>query len=130
MNRLKSFFKILLSGCLGICSTACTDDDLGFRGDGIGEGETIVSLEASFSPFAEGDLTRANIENGNGKLLSNINSLYLFLYDSAGNLVTLDDDTEQGKFFPNNIFSTSLTITDEDRNDADASNGKNAESKT
>ena len=130
MNRLKSFFKILLSGCLGICSTACTDDDLGFRGDGIGEGETIVSLETSFSPFAEGDLTRANIENGNGKLLSNINSLHLFLYDSAGNLVTLDDATEQGKFFPNSIDMTSLTVTDEDRNDADASNGKKAESKT
>lgn len=130
MNRLKSFFKILLSGCLGICFSACTDDDLGFRGDGIGEGETIVSLESSFSPFAEGDLTRANIEDGNGKLLSNINSLYLFLYDSAGNLVTLDNDSEQAKFFPNSIDMSSLTVTDEERNDADASNGKKAESKT
>lgn len=125
MKRLLKIRYIVLASCLAFLFNGCVDDGLGFSADELRDGETTIMLDVSFSPFSEGNLTRANIENGNGKLLSNLTDLCILVYDAEGNLV---DDTK----YPMKIDldSPEIKSNDVNRNDADASNEKTAETTT
>ena len=120
MNRLIKLKHIILASCLAFLSNGCTDDGLGFSADDLRDGETTVMLDVSFSPFSEGNLTRANIDNGNGKLLSDIKDLCILVYDAE------TETLKEG--YPQKISVNNLK--EEYRTDADASNGKTAEIST
>ena len=119
MKRLLKIKYIVLASCLGFLFNGCVDDGLGFSADELRDGETTVMLDVSFSPFSEGNLTRANIENGNGKLLSDLKDLCILVYDAEGGLV---------EGYPREV--TVENLQEKDRTDADASNGKTAEAST
>lgn len=69
MTRYIKHTYPLLLVFMTIVFHGCVDDGLGFS-DNFRDGETTVSLEASFSPFSEGDLTRAS--GTDGKFLTNL----------------------------------------------------------
>lgn len=118
MKRLLKIKYIVLASCLAFLFNGCTDDGLGFSADELHEGETTVMLDVSFSPFSEGNLTRTNTYDG--KLLSNLNDLCILVYDA-----------EEGKLtegYPREVSVDNLK--DENRTNADASNGTTAETST
>ncbi len=109
MNRLKSIFNILLLSCLFAGLSSCHDDTFDFYGVD-GDGEAVLSLEACFSPFSEGNLTRAsNVAPARG--FNTISDLVILVFD------------EEGKLIPDHIRSykaDELEIADAGRNDSDA----------
>ncbi len=127
MKRLLKIRYIVLASCLVFLFNGCVDDGLGFSADDLRDGETTVMLDVSFSPFSEGNLTRANIENGNGKRLSDLKDLCILVYDSEGNLV---DDTKYPMKIDLDSPEIKSNIKEVNRNDADASNEKTAETTT
>lgn len=126
MNRLKSFFNIfLLLGCVCTCFTSCVDDGLGFSSD-LKDGETILNLEAAFSPFAEGNLTRTS-ETPPGRGFNELSDLVILVYDKEGNIL----QDEDGNNFIKKIDFEQNELSNDDRGDSDTSNDKApAESKT
>ncbi len=95
--------------------TGCVDDGIYRPQDNYPEGETVLNLEAAFRPFTEGDLTRANIENGNGKVLNSIENLWIFVFDEDGMVLKEGD-------FPKKISFQDKDIVDEDRTNIDEEN--------
>lgn len=124
MTRTIYLLYSTLICCVATLLNACVDDGLGFR-NGPADGEAELTLDLSFSPLSAGDLTRANIADGNGKALNTIKDLCIFVYDSDGYL--FDDGSHT---YPLEIDLSQHPVTDEERNDSDASNGKTAESST
>lgn len=116
MNRLKSLLYILVFGGLFAVLPGCQDDIL-YSVDGGAGGMTIVSLEASFSPFAGGELSRAsNVAPARG--FNSISDMVILAFSSAdGKLVKIDEPT-------------GYEVKDADRVNADASNGASAETDT
>lgn len=126
MKRLLKIKYIVLAGCLAFLFNGCTDDGLGFSADELREGETTVMLDVSFSPFSEGNLTRANTYDG--KLLSDLKDLCILVYDAEkGELV---DDTKYPMKINLDSPEIKSNIKDVNRNDEDASNKKTAETTT
>lgn len=118
MKRLLKIKYIVLASCIAFLFNGCTDDGLGFSADELRDGETTVMLDVSFSPFSEGNLTRANTHDG--KLLSDLKDLCILVYDA-----------EEGKLtegYPRKVSVDNLK--DENRTNADASNGTTAETST
>ena len=103
---------------------ACVDDGLGFK-NGPTDGVADITLDLSFSPFAEGNLTRADISDGNGRMLNTINDLCILVYDSNGNLIEDEDNP-----YPREVDLSRHPVKDEERTDRDASNNKSAETST
>lgn len=124
MKRFKYILLAVISLSMALLSPSCVDDGLGLY-DGPNDGEANISLDVTFSPFSTGDLnTRANIENGNGKALNQLQSMCILVYDTDGKFVGEGDDA---------IIKVDLTQhppTDSDRVDNDASNNHSAEKKT
>ena len=77
--------------CAAMLLNACVDDGLGFK-NGWTDGVADITLDLSFSPFAEGNLTRADISSGNGRMLNTIKDLCIPVYDSKGNLIEDKDN--------------------------------------
>lgn len=119
MNRLYSFFNILAIAFLCSCLTACVDDGLGFDADDLREGETTLNLEAAFSPFAEGNLTRASLTPP-GRGFNELSDLAILVYDKEGNIFRDED----GKPFIREITFDPNDVKDENRGESDTSNGK------
>lgn len=121
MNRLKSIFNILLLlGCL-MAVSGCQDEGLAYLDGSSASGEAIVRLEASFSPFAEGDLTRAS------------NTAPARGFNSISDIVILafSKENSEGKWLLYEICEPKgYRVTDERRKDHNASNGATAESDT
>lgn len=119
MNRqilkIYSFILVILS----LASVGCTDD-FGYWGAEDLDGEATLTLDAGYSPFSDGNLTRSE---GNGKILSEIKDLCLLVYDENGNIL---DESK----YPLVVDLTGLKIEDDSRDNKDASNGKSAETTT
>ncbi|MDE6577367.1 MAG: hypothetical protein K2K58_04260 [Muribaculaceae bacterium] len=117
MNRVNSFIHTLILGCLLAIMTGCKDDVLGNFGN-LPEGEeAIVNLEAAFSPFAGGNLTRASVTSpARG-------------FNTISDIVILTFSSEDEKLV--DIYEpTYYQVKDEERTDADASNNLTAETET
>lgn len=123
MTRYIKHTYPLLLVFMTIVFHGCVDDGLGFS-DNFRDGETTVSLEASFSPFSEGDLTRAS--GTDGKILDKLNDLCILVYDKDGILLKDRD----GKEYINEINLNDYTVADVERDDTNASNGASAETTT
>lgn len=116
MNGLKSILHILSIIWITVVLSSCVDESPGryVSSDGLIQ----VDLEASFSPFAEGDLTRAsNVAPARG--FNTISDMAVLVFNSEG---TLLPDYLKEVINPETI--------DIDRSDEDAAYGKTAESKT
>lgn len=124
MTRTLYLLYSTLICCAAMLLNACVDDGLGFK-NGPTDGVADITLDLSFSPFAEGNLTRADISDGNGRMLNTINDLCILVYDSKGNLIEDKDNT-----YPRKVDLVQHPVKDEKRTDQDASNGKTAESST
>ncbi len=101
---------------------SCRDDRL-FSDEDFRDGVTTVSLDVTFSPFSNSTLTRT--DNPNGKILDRLQDLCILIYDENGNLY----ETDKYKM-PMEIAVNESDVKDDPRTDADASNGKTAESTT
>lgn len=123
MSYIKSIFTILLLSCLSIGLTRCTDDILLYNDGLLKDGETILNLEAAFTPFAEKQLSRSS------------NSAPAGAFNSISDMVILVFNKE-GQLMPSLTINLSndelneLGMNDEGRTNADASDEKSAESKT
>ncbi|MDE5790798.1 MAG: hypothetical protein K2H96_06190, partial [Muribaculaceae bacterium] len=116
MRRLKSVIYILSIFWISMILSACVDEGPGRYVSP--DGEVLVSLEAAFSPFSEGDLTRAsNIAPARG--FNSISDMAVIVFD------------DKGRLLPEYIreFVNPETI-DESREDKDAAYGSSAESDT
>lgn len=124
MPRNTNSFSTLIAWSAALVSalllSACVDDDLGNIPGVYPEGETTVSLEAAFSPFAASSLESRAIPPGNA--MSDISDLVVLAYDKNGNLIR--------DISPVRIDFTQADVKDEDRTDNDASNGNKAEDVT
>lgn len=117
MNRLKSFINILIFSCLLAAMPGCYDDGLGLYGDSAGGDGALVTLEASFSPFAGGQLSRSsNVAPARG-------------FNTISDMVVLTFSAADGKLV-NILEPQDFIVKDVDRVDSNASNGVSAESST
>lgn len=127
MKRYTNILYAAMTLCLALLLPSCVDDGLGFY-NGPDDGEAVMSLDITFSPFSSGNLdTRANIENGNGKTLNILDNMYILVYDNDGNIVNLGDNTYVKEV---DLDTYKPVSSDTDRKDEDASNGATAEKKT
>ncbi len=117
MKRLTNLFTILLVGLTTAALTGCYDERLGPAADADNAGEATVKLEAAFSPFAGGDLSRAsNVAPSRG-------------FNSISDVVILTFSAADGKLV--NIYEPeNYQVKDADRVGANASNGITAETST
>lgn len=117
----KHFFNILSAIALVLAFSACQDDTFSSfeQQEGIKEGETVVSATISFKPLAEGLTSRTA-----GNAIKAITDLNILAYDEEGNLVKVQHYTSGTN------STTTYTLSDADRTDADAENNKTAESST
>lgn len=119
MHKVKSILGILLSVMLFVL-TACQEDELFPNIGPIPEGETTVQATISFQPFAEGLTTRTA-----GDAIKAISNLCVFVYTPP------TDSNSGGELVSAHYFAaSSLTLTTPGRTDADAENGKTAETAT
>lgn len=123
MHLLKYTFSAILRCLIATLPvfglTACADDEYLMSPDDniIPEGTSTVMLEASYAPFAEGNLSRSTLTPpGDG--MNAVQDLVIVVYDKDGKMV--------GE--PNNIQN--FKAEPEDRYDSNASNGQTAEDKT
>lgn len=117
MNRLQSIIHIFLLVLLLAASAGCQDDDLRGMGDLDEGGEAVVTLEADFSPFAGGSLSR------------NSNTAPARGFNTVSDIVILTFSAEDEKLV--DIYEPHyFDVTDRDRTDADASNNSTAETDT
>lgn len=114
MSRMMKNIYISAIMAIVFLLTGCVDDGIYYPDGDCPEGETVVSLEAVFKPFTEGNLTRANIENGNGKVLNTIQNLWIVVYDKDGNIL--------GNEYPKRINFSESDVKDESRPDTDRDN--------
>lgn len=121
-NRLLFFLNIMAAGMMAAMFCSCQDDGLGFSAEDLRDGETVVSLEAAFSPFSEGNLTRAS-QTPPGRGFNELTDLVVLVYDEEGNLLDGEDGMHEIKFNPEDVKN-------EDRVNGDASNGTTAEPDT
>lgn len=127
MKRYTNILYAAMTLCLALLLPSCVDDGLGFY-NGPDDGEAVMSLDITFSPFSAGNLdTRANIENGNGKTLNILDNMYILVYDNDGNIVNLGDNIYVKEV---DLDTYKPVSSDTDRKDEDASNGATAEKKT
>ena len=127
MKRYTNILYAAMTLCLALLLPSCVDDGLGFY-NGPDDGEAVMSLDITFSPFSAGNLdTRANIENGNGKTLNILDNMYILVYDNDGNIVNIGDNTYVKEV---DLDTYKPVSSDTDRKDEDASNGATAEKKT
>jgi hypothetical protein len=127
MKRYTNILYAAMALFMVLWLPSCVDDGLGFY-DGPNDGEASLSLDMTFSPFSSGNLdTRANIENGNGKVLNILDDMYILVYDTDGNIVDLGDNTYIKEV---DLETYKPVDSDTDRKDEDASNGATAEKKT
>lgn len=110
-------YSLILSAA-AVCFWACEDDPFDKYGGEISEGMTVANITASYEPFAE-ETPGSRAWPVAGNALSKVSDMSLVAYDKAGNLMA---------DFPMEL--TDIRPTDEDRTDADASNGTSAESQT
>ncbi|MDD5783178.1 MAG: hypothetical protein PUD30_10035, partial [Muribaculaceae bacterium] len=117
----KHFFNILSAIVLVLAFSACQDDTFSSfeQQEGIKEGETVVSATISFKPLAEGLTSRTA-----GNAIKEITDLNILAYDEEGNLVKVQHYTSGTN------STTTYTLSNADRTDADAENNKTAESST
>ncbi len=124
MTRNKPSFSNILFRCVALLSvmamTGCVDDDLGYGPGVYPEGETTVSLEAAFSPFAESELNSRAALPGNA--ITDISDLVVLVYDKSGNHLS--------DISPVKIDFSQSEVKYEGRDDHDASNGHKAEAET
>lgn len=106
---MKYFVRYIISFLMVFTITGCQDEFM--AGNVIGEGKAKVSATLDFKPMSSA-LTRSS-----GTALKDINSLHVLLYDKDKQLI---------KSWKIDNYSTS----DEPRQDADAENGKLAETTT
>lgn len=116
MNRLRTFFNILILGCLMASFSGCADDTFRMSGDSMAEGEALVSLQAEFSPFAGGVLSRAS-DVAPARGFNEISDIAILVFSDEGIL--------QSYFAPENY-----KVTDIERPDSVASNQHTAETET
>lgn len=112
---INSLLTLLL---ISVCG--CTDDGLGFSADDLKDGATTISLEAAFSPFSNGNLTRSTMAPP-GRGMNILNDIVVLVYDKEGNLIP--------EYMQNVDFQQS-DVVDEERFDSDASNQHKAEDDT
>lgn len=123
MIRKELYRWLLLIGILFV-GISCTDDEI-FSSTEIGEGEALVQAEVSFKPFAQGLKGDSRTP---GDAIKEIQNLCVLVYNV----------TETGTELRNSYYYTEGTqpseneykITEVDRKDADADNGKKAENQT
>lgn len=116
MNRLKSILQILSIIWITTVLSACVDEGPGRYVSS--DSEVLVNLEAAFSPFAEGDLTRAsNVAPARG--FNTISDMAVLVFDNERRLLP---DYLKEVINPETI--------DVDRSDEDAAYDKSAESDT
>ena len=124
MSRFKITIYTILLCIIGLVQTSCKDD-FGFSDAGLTDGMTIVSLEASFSPFAEGNLTRS-LDPVAGDVMKDVKDLAILVYDANsdadGNHVLLENLS--------NLNVTGYSLGSVNRGDGDASSGTTAEAET
>ena len=121
MIRKELYRWLLLIGILFV-GISCTDDEI-FSSTEIGEGEALVQAEVSFKPFAQG-LKEDSRTPGNA--IREIQNLCVLVYDEAGTTLRGSYYYEPGQ----QASESQYKITEEERADADADNGKKAEDKT
>ena len=73
----------MAAGMMAAMFCSCQDDGLGFSAEDLRDGETVVSLEAAFSPFSEGNLTRAS-RTPPGRGFNELTDLVVTVYDEEG----------------------------------------------
>ncbi len=115
MKEVKSIILLSIAWILLILSS-CVDEDLR-RHEGY-DGMAMVSLQTSFSPFAEGNLTRAsNVAPARG--FNTLSDIALLVFD------------EDGRLLPDYLKEVlNPAVTDENRGNEDAAYGSTAESDT
>lgn len=118
MNRLKSLLYILMLGSFLAVVPGCLDDDLWYSGDESEDGMAIVNLEANFSPFAGGELSRGGSNVAPARGFNTISDLVILVFSAS--------DKKLVRISPQSCDK----VVEMDRTDADASNGSSAESKT
>lgn len=109
MNRNIFLLKSLLAGCIMLLLGGCYDDTFRYYEGDLTEGETLVSFNVNFEPFASTDLTRAVSGGTNGDIMKNLEDLCLLIYDEGGDLVD---------GYPQNIPVSNVSY--ENRTDKDA----------
>ena len=129
MLHLRQYIYILFLLGLVLGLQSCRDDDLYISDSNFPEGETSLLCDFSFSPFSAGNLTRAsyedNLKNGDptAKAYKDLTDLVVLVYDQEGKLLEAPYGIQEIPF-------SESDLTNEERKDADASNGKSAETKT
>ena len=83
MNRLKSLLYILMLGSFLAVVPGCLDDDLWYSGDGSEDGMAIVNLEANFSPFAGGELSRGGSNVAPARGFNTISDMVILVFSAA-----------------------------------------------
>lgn len=121
MIRKELYRWLLLIGILFV-GISCTDDEI-FSSTEIGEGEALVQAEVSFKPFAQGLKGDSRTP---GDAIKEIKNLCVLVYDEAGTILRGSYYYEPGQ----QASESQYKITEEQRADADADNGKKAEDKT
>lgn len=102
------FLTIIAAGML----SGCRDEFEYFQG--ISDEETSVRIAVDFTPAAEGLTTRSSYE---GEAIKDIEDLCLMIFDT--------DDNDGGSFYDMiHVPMSTVTITDHERSDSDASNGQ------
>lgn len=117
MNKLKLLLNILIQICFAVMLIGCDDEGFGYVGGASAGGEAVVTLEASFSPFASGAVSRASdVYPARG-------------FNSVSDIVVLTFSSADGKLV--GIYEPrDYVVKDAGRVDANASNGASAESDT
>lgn len=121
MTLFRYITRILPVLAIAALAGACQDDRLGFSDEELRDGVVNLSLEASFSPFAAGKLSRAsNAMDGDG--MKDIIDMVILVYDRDGNLLPK---------FTQKVEATKIKNAQSvDRDPENASNGTLAESST
>jgi len=102
--------------------SACVDEIPGYGYD-IPEGEVTVDLETAFTPFTESILSRSTTIPG--KAMEDLSDLCILAYGTDGKLIK--------DYFNNGVLNVSFNpseVDEENRTNADASNGTSAEAST
>ena len=121
MIRKELYRWLLLIGILFV-GISCTDDEI-FSTTEIGKGEALVQAKVSFKPFAQGLKGDSRTP---GDAIKEIQNLCVLVYDEAGTTLRGSYYYEPGQ----QASESQYEITEEERADADADNGKKAEDKT
>ena len=108
---MKPFVQHVIVFLMIFAATGCQDDFL--KEETFGKGEASVTATLDFKPMSSA-LTRTRAA---GDALKEISSLYVLLYDDKGDIKKQWQIKE-------------YSVSDEDRTNADAENGHNAEDST